>query len=405
MHTEKLWSKNYILSMLSALFSSMVMNMTVTTLTLYAINTYHIGTSAGGFLAGIMLVGGAFGRTITGRYMGSHPRKVILFVTTFSFIISLLYIPSTGLVTFFIIRFLHGFMYGSVHNSISTIVVSFIPPKRIGEGLSFFSLSFPVSTAVGPFIGMMLIENFSYRTMFVAASISSGITLILVLMLNIKDNIATQSPIKKEETKSVSSFFSSFIDVKLLPLSLVVALASMCYSGVTTFIDPYLKSIDLPKTAPLFFITYACLILIFRPPVGKLLDRKGENFVLTPAIIFFSLGLTILSFATTQTVVLANAIPLALGFGNILTTGNAIAVKMATSGNVGRATSTYYVCTDIALGVGPLLLGIIATSGGFETMYRVAAGILILVLVLYYIIHGRKVKTYAQAGLNNGVLK
>jgi MFS family permease len=152
----------------------------------------------------------------------------------------------------------------------------------------------------------------------------------------------------------------------------------------------YAKDIDLVDTASFFFIVYAVFILISRPFTGRLLDKKGDNIVMYPALILFVIGLVALNQAHHGfTFLLAGAL-IGLGFGTMSSCCQAIAVKESPRHRVGLATSTFYVFMDSGVGIGPFLLGLIIPIVGFRGLYLTLAVVVFASIFLYYVLHGRK---------------
>jgi predicted MFS family arabinose efflux permease len=168
----------------------------------------------------------------------------------------------------------------------------------------------------------------------------------------------------------------------------------MCYSSVTAFLDTYTIELKFVSFASVFFIVYGAMILVVRPLAGKLLDKKGDNFVMMPIIAFFAASLFTLSQADSKALLVLAAVLMAFGYGNILNMGQAVAVNAVPIHRVATATSTYFVFNDLGQGLGSLLLGLIASAKGFSAMYLVEAVIVLLSIALYYVLHGR----YARRG-------
>jgi len=149
-----------------------------------------------------------------------------------------------------------------------------------------------------------------------------------------------------------------------------------------------------------FFLFYSVVLLISRPITGKLLDKKGDNFVTYPAIISFAIGLVMLSQAYNSFILLLSSVFIAIGYGTMQSCFQAIAVKESPEHRVGLATSTFFICMDTGVGLGPFLLGSIIPMLGFRGMYLTLALVILLSIVLYYSLHGRKAaikKTYSHA--------
>jgi MFS family permease len=398
---QKLWTKNFIFATFSGLFSSLVFYITMTTLAVFAAETYHVSTGISGLAAGIFVIGSAAGRLLSGRYIELvGRRKLILWGGVLFLLVGMIYMIPLSLIFFLCVRFFHGMAFGILHNALSTVVISYIPSDRRGEGIGYFSLNFVFATALGPFIGILLIHHFSYTMLFGACAVFALIALILVCFMDIKAPDFTEEQMMNLRAKhSITDMFEK----KAMPLAIIIIIMSMCYQGVTTFIDTYTIELHLANFAPVFFIVYAAMILVVRPLAGRLLDKKGDNFVMLPIIIFFAASLLTLSFAASlqladsKLMIVLAAILMALGYGNILNMGQAIAVNSVPIHRVGTATSTYFIFNDLGQGLGPLLLGLIAASKGFPTMYLVESIIVLLSIVLYYALHG------AHAG--KGVVK
>ena len=117
-----------------------------------------------------------------------------------------------------------------------------------------------------------------------------------------------------------------------------------------------------------------------------------------PALLLYGIGLVSLSQANHGFVILSAGALFALGFGNVLSGSQTIAVKESPRHRVGLATSTFYIAMDAGVGVGPLLIGIILPLVGFRGMYMTMAVIVFLSIVLYYFVHGKKAAS-AETGL------
>jgi MFS family permease len=387
MHSQKLWTKDFILATLAGLFAAMVFYITLTTLAMYATEYYQANASIAGLVASIFVFGCVLGRIFSGRYIERiGRRKLTLASCALFFLFGFAYLLPVGIGPLLIIRLLHGAIFGMVHNALSTVVLSFIPKSRFGEGIGFFSLNFTIATALGPFIGMFVVEYFSYTLLFAVCVLSAFLCLLLACFLNIEKPVFTDEQIANLKRKFA---LRDIFEPGALPLSIVVIIMSLCFTGVTTFLGSYTAELQLPYIAPLFFIVYGAFILIFRPLAGRLLDKRGDNIVMLPTIVFFAASLLTLAFANGPFLFMLAAVLMALGYGNILIMGQTIAVKSVDAHRVGTANSTYFVFSDAGMGLGPLILGVFVTWNGFSGMFLVEAGVVTLSILLYYVLHGK----------------
>lgn len=142
-----------------------------------------------------------------------------------------------------------------------------------------------------------------------------------------------------------------------MPIATITLVISIGYASVLSFINLYAIEIDLVDTASLLFLVYAIATFLSRPFNGRLIDTKGANFVMYPGLILFSIGMFVLSAASNSFTLLASGVLIRLGFGNMQSTTQAIAVKLTPPHRIGIATSTFLLFLDGGIGFGPFFLG------------------------------------------------
>ena len=167
------------------------------------------------------------------------------------------------------------------------------------------------------------------------------ISVIISLFLKIPRSAMTD-----DQRNSLKGFkLSSFFEKKAVPISLMITIMGFAYSGVLSFITAYATEINLIEAASFFFLVYSIVLLISRLFTGKLLDKKGDNFVIYPAIISLAMGLLILSQSYNSFTLLLASVFIALGFGTMQSCFQAIAIKESPQHRVGLATSTFLICS------------------------------------------------------------
>ena len=152
----------------------------------------------------------------------------------------------------------------------------------------------------------------------------------------------------------------------------------------------YAIELDLVETSSFFFMVYTVSVLISRPFTGRLMDKKGANFVMYPAFILFGSGMLVLSSASNSVTFLLAAALIAFGFGNITSVGQTIAVNLAEPHRMGIATATFFIFYDIGTGFGPSLLGFIIPITGYGILYAILGILVFGTSVLYYFLYGKK---------------
>jgi MFS family permease len=395
MPTQKLWTRDFVIATASGLFTSMVFYITMTTFAGYAVSTYQANESIAGLTAGVFVIGGALGRLVAARYVELVGRRKMLLISSLLFaVFGLGYLVSAELMFFLCVRLLHGAAFGVLHTALVTVVAGIIPPKRLGEGMGYFSLNFVLATALGPLVGLFIVHQFSYQMLFVVCFAFALCTFFLILWMKVAPPELTEEQMASFRAKHS---FADLFAKKALPISGILAIMGLCYTGVTAFIDSYTIELGLASYTSIFFIVYAGLVLLVRPLAGKLLDRRGDNIVMLPTIAFFAIGLLVLGLANSEASIIFAALFMALGYGNFLTAGQVIAANSVPPHKISTATSTFFILSELGQGFGPLVMGLIATASNFATMYLVEAGIVTASILLYYVLHGAHQKSSAAA--------
>ncbi|WP_125153404.1 MFS transporter [Clostridium rectalis] len=389
MMKKRLWTKDFVLDTMINFLIYLACYLLWVIVSSYAMNNMHASTSIAGLVSGIFIVGGVIARILTGKFVDQIGRKqVLIFGIIFYFITTLLYLVSDNIIVFIVVRFLHGIGFGISSTTAGTIVADIIPPERSGEGIGYYALSVTLATAIGPFISMMLMQYASFNVIIVLCLIVIIISGIATYLLNVPQPILTEEQISAMKQFSLNSF----IEKKAVPISIVTIFVGICYSSILSFLDPFTQNENLQSAGNLFFIVYAVFILISRPVTGRMFDKKGENFILYPAFIMFALGLTFVSLANTGLLLLIGAAFIGLGYGTYTPCGQTIAVQSSPRHRMSLATSTFFGALDVGTGVGPLLLGSIIPYVGFRGIFRFTAVEVIICLILYYFLHGKKNK-------------
>ncbi|MEG0437679.1 MAG: MFS transporter [Solibacillus sp.] len=385
---NRLWTKEFIIVSCINFFVTLIFFLLMVTIAVYAVSEFDASPSEAGLVTGIFIIGVLIGRLFIGKYIDSLGHKRMLFIgLTFFVLMILLYFIQLGLSFLLVNRFIHGIALGMASTATGTIVAQIIPVKRKGEGIGYYSMSNALAMGIGPFVGLFMMNYTTFPIIFSVCLILGVICLLISLFLRVP-KLEVVPP--TTETKGFKIF--DYIERKALPIASVVLVTGFCYSSVLSFISFYAIEIGLMKAASFFFVVYAIAILVSRPFTGRLMDKKGANFIMYPAFISFGVGMLLLSVANNGFTLLLAGVLIGLGFGNMQSCTQAIAVKLTPPHRFGLATSTFFIALDAGLGFGPYLLGFIVIQFGFSNMYIIMGVFVLMTAILYYIVYGKNEK-------------
>ena len=169
-----------------------------------------------------------------------------------------------------IVRLLNGIATAIATTATGTIAAYVTPPTRKSEGISLFSLSLVLGTAIGPFFGMLLMNSFSIQILFMICVILGVLSGLLSLFIKIDFKTVAS----KNDTSNRKAFSLNFIAKEAIPVAIVMMLIGVTYAAILTYLQAFAVERNLVTAASYFFIFYAVASLVTRPIAGRLMDDK-----------------------------------------------------------------------------------------------------------------------------------
>lgn len=353
--------------------------------TSFLTNTYQSSTSMAGLATGIVVIGCLVGRFFTGRIVTSAGyRKVLVIGVLLYMITNFGYLVDAGLAFFFAVRFISGVAVGVIGTVTGSVVAVITPKPLLGRGISYFSMSTALSLCFGPFLGIAFLDSLGYTGIFMICAGISVVSVVIAVLLHIH-----QPPMR---TRPHPISLDDFIDLKLIPFCLLIALFCLAWGCTQAFLASYGKECDVTAAASLFFLCYAAAILISRPITGKIYDTHGPAVVFYPAIVALAAGLALLWAAWGNWSVLVAGFLMGFGFGNIQSIGQATAVSMVARERYPQATSTFYIFFDLGIGIAPYCFGLFAGTLSFAEIFGVNALIVLAGAPLYRLLRNYRTR-------------
>ena len=340
-----------------------------------------------GFAAGIYIIGTLIARLYIGKKLELIGRKQMLrFGAIIYLITTIAYLISTNIIILDTVRFLNGFAYGTISTAANAIVTAYIPESRNGEGINYYGLSTSLAAAIGPFIGILLLPIVGFKSVIILAIVLSVLVTVACYLFPVQNIELTD-----DHKKLLNSWsLNTFIEYKVLFISIVAFLIGLSYSSVLGFLSIYADNLGLSTAGAFFFVVYALIITLTRPFAGQIFDAKGENAVMYPSFIFLAIGLLTLSFTTTSFMLLLSGALIGLGYGTFMSNGQAVCLKLVEASKVSIALSTYFIGLDLGLGFGPYALGTVHSFLSYSGIYVLCAVLTVAVAILYAIFYKGK---------------
>ena len=151
----------------------------------------------------------------------------------------------------------------------------------------------------------------------------------------------------------------------------------------------YAGELGLSDAVSLYFVVYAAVILVSRPPVGRRVDRLGENSTMYISLMSLVAGFILLAASSNAVMLLLSAAFVGFGIGTTQSVIQAVIARDTPQDELGRANSTFMMSMDLGSGVGPVLIGAVIPLVGYRFSYLGIAGVALFALLVYHLVHGR----------------
>ena len=377
---ERLWNRSFILCLLNNFFLFVYYFALLTILPIYIMKDLGGTVREAGLALTLFLASSIAIRPFSGLIIEKLGKKVSLRAAGVIFaLFAFSYLLVDSMSSLLAVRFFHGIWFSILTTVTVPIANEFIPEHCKGEGMGYFVMSTNLGVVFGPLLALSIIQVTSFQVLFGLLAVIISVGLIFCWMLNITE-LPPATPRKAEKSR-----FSlhDILELRVLAVSFVALLTAFSYSSITSFITPYSESKQLLAYAGIFFIVFAVSMLLVRPWVGKIYDRKGPSAVIYPSFVFFAIGLLIVSLVSNQWILWLSAIFIGIGYGSLFPCLQTLAIQSVEKQRMGHAISTFFTLFDLGLAVGSIVMGLLIAQWGFEQTYIFCAVLIMLTLWVY----------------------
>lgn len=367
----KLWNKWYITILLLSMVNHVASQLITPIVSKYAMSIGATMATAG-TIVGLMSLAAMFARPFAGLSSDRINKKLIIAVTgAVTGVCMYLYSASKSVEMMATVRFVHGISFSFSTVALLAFNTMFIPKDKIGEGIGWSVVTTTLATAMGPNLGLWLVDHFGYKACFAAAAIGTIIPNLCFLVV----------PNRQEPHvpgKSAKFNVNDFISLQIFPFALLTGLFSCCNGIVNSFLALLGDERGI-KGVGVFFTAYSVILIVTRPITGKLYDEKGIKFIMYPSVALAALSMLLLGKATSTWIVLLAGVLKALGQGTGAPSIQAHCLKKLGRDKAGVVSSTCYMGNDIGNTVGPAIGGLIASRTGYGSMFiTIAVSVIVI---------------------------
>lgn len=382
-HTTEttLWNRPFIMLLIMSTFINSASQMVTPLVSKYAVSLGAPLTLAA-TISSLMSFAALFLRPVAGLFSDHYNRKLIVLISNILIVICMLLMAVTKSVPMMVaVRLLHGVAFSFNGVALMAFNTVFIPKDRLGEGMGWMALGNTLAQALGPNMGIILVEMGGYMLCFsVAAGICmAGIAVVFMMPYRME---RTGQSAKKLDIRSL-------VAVEILPFAAVLCLFA-CGSGlVSSLLVLYGDDRGIAGIG-LFFTAYSVMMILVRPLAGRLIDKKGLSAVLYPAIAAFALCFLLLGSTTSIVVVILAGVLKAVGQGSGVPALQSTGLKIMGREKAGVVSSTCFIGQDIGNTIAPMIGGFVAQYFGYGVLFNGFSVVFLIGACLIYRVTSRK---------------
>jgi predicted MFS family arabinose efflux permease len=333
------------------------------TLPLWVTGPIGSDNSGAGLAFGAFAVSALILRPVAGRLADTRGRRPLLVGGALISAVGMLGTAyADNLVLVILLRLLLGVAEAAFFVASIATLADLAPPSRMGEATSYNSLGLYLGLAFGPPLAEMLVRTAGFSAAWYGAAALSLIAAVAAAGIkNLRSGVATGGRIRLICWKAVPPALGFFASV--VAMGALFAFGALQANAVGL----------MPASTPLF--VYGLVVVAGRLSLARFLDRLPALMLGAAALVIIAGGLMIMAFWSAPLGMALGAAVFALGV--TLSTPAFFSAIFATAqpSERGAASGTASVFLDLAMGGGPMLLGLAAQAGGIPFAFGLAAAV------------------------------
>ncbi len=374
MTLQKILSREFVLCFFAQFAFTAVFHILIPTIPIYLSRSGSTEVEIG-ILIGALGISSLVLRPMVGKALSKISEKkfmlggAVLFAMT-----SIAYLYAPPFWPFLFVRIIQGIGTAFFFTASIAFITHITPGAYRGQSLGYFFLSFNISMALAPIIGMFLINQFNFEILFSVCTALSLCSLWIASRLSKKElDLAEDLP-----TQVSSSFgFKTFSPI------LLYFMVHMIFGALMAFFP--LHAINHGVTNPgLFFTAYAFVMISGRVFGGRIFNASQREKVILPCITAFIVAMTLLAFSETLEMFILVAVIAAAGHSFLVPSLFAYALDLAGPSH-GPAIGWVTAMGDLGLGLGPMIMGVVLRLTNFPTMFLSLALTGLIGLAYFYL--------------------
>ena len=373
---ERLFTPSFIAICIANLLIYVSFYMLFPVLPIYLLDVLHSSQGMMGIILSCYTIGVLTIRPASGLLVDTYPRKVLycLCAAAFSILFSG-YLFFHTLILVAVLRAVHGMSFGLLTTSSSTLAVDIIPVNKLGTGIGFYGVTMSVAMALGPMVGMLLLEHWSYDMVFISALGCSVCGCACGLLVRHNKTIPPHKPFKMS--------WDSFFLKKGFHAFISQGLCGFFYGLMVNFLSVFARERAIDINPGFFFCLLAIGTLSTRFGSGRLIDRGHIAKLIIGGTSLVACSGLMFAFSSSEFAFFSSAVGIGVGYGLLTPAYQALFIGFSDPDERGKANSTFYIAWDGSIGTAVFCGGMLSQMFGLQCAYLIGIAMLCLSVLCF----------------------
>lgn len=372
----------FFMSLLASVLFFFALQLQFTILPLYA-HQVGAGDSGWGLAFSVTAWAAVALRLLGGPLADRIGRKAVMIVGGLAMFLGCLVfflVPNfTGLL---VGRIIHGIAIGFFTTSYKALVIDLAPLPRRGEAVGIGNMTYGFAMISAPSIGEYIQASHGYQAVFLASA-AFGLACTLVVLVN-------RAPILEPPRQSLIAGMGAVLRLRSQWAGIVGMFGVAASFAATVTFLPLLAGSKGLTGVGLAFSVYALAEFLGQPLGGRVGDRVEKRLIIVPGLIVLALGIIAVLLADSRWLLYVGTGLIGLSVAMTRVNLDTLVMGGAPVDLRGTAAALQYGSSDIWLGLAGWLLGILAESTGYATIYIILGMIPVIIAVLMWFMVPRR---------------
>ncbi len=344
-----------------------------------------------GYIFIYWVISAAISRPFSGKLCDEIGRKpIVYFGLIISAIMLLIYPFSTGILMFFIIRFLHGFSTGFQPTGVTTWISDIVPAHKRGEAMGVFGITISIGIGLGQFLGSIVANSIGVEGLFYAASILGFASILLIP--------SVKEPLEEKSRMRLSHLYvkpHEIFDPLVFTPAILMLITATCSGIVFVTAPDHAKFLGIENKG-WFLAFYTLSTMIVRVLAGKFSDKYGRRNNLIVGLIILAFSMYITSIAEDSLTYTLSAFAYGVATGINSPALFAWTSDLSNPRFKGRGLATLFICLEIGIGLGAFATNYFYDNTFVNLQYMYFFGAMIALVGFVFVWFANPINTFFQ---------